>query len=111
MRVTDLIAIGSPFAGTPVANMGVGKDAEEMRPDHPFNRDLREEIAKHPEIRFFCIASETDLIVPAQSALSATNRSSRKRVFKNIGHSQLLFSQKTTHQICRWLNRSVLPEI
>ncbi len=111
MRVTDLIAIGSPFAGTPVANLGVGKDAEEMRPGHPFNCNLREEIAKHPEIRFFCIGSETDLIVPAQSALSGTNRQSHKKVFKNIGHSQLLFSEKTTNQICKWLNQSVLQTI
>lgn len=102
IRVTDVITIGSPFAGTPMARCGPGRDAREMEPDHAFNRDLREDMAKHPEICFRHIASLTDEVVPFHSALNG-NDPSRHRVIKDVGHLGLVYSEKTADQVCSWI--------
>lgn len=103
IHVTDLVAIGSPFSGTPAAKIGRGIDAEEMRPESSFHANLREEITKHPEIRLFCIGSEADFIVPKDSALSGTRDPKRQKAFKDLGHMSLILSRKTADQVCAWL--------
>jgi hypothetical protein len=105
IQVTDVITIGSPLAGTPIAKLGIGKDAKQMEPDDPFHKDLRKAIGNHPEIRFYHLASEMDEIVPLQSALIRTNQSQIK-VFKDLGHLALVFSSKTADQVCSWLRSS-----
>ena len=105
-KVTDIVTIGSPLAGTPYAKYCLGQDAKEMHPEHPFNADLRKEIAKHPELRFFNIASEADTMVPLQSALLGTDLS-RQKVFKDLGHLGLVYSSRTANQILAWLNTPV----
>lgn len=102
IKVTDIVMIGSPLAGTPIAKYGLGQDAKEMHPDHPFHADLRKEIARHPEIRIFRIASEVDTVVPLSSALIGANPS-RQMVFKDLGHLGMLFSPRTADQILQWL--------
>ena len=102
VQVADMITIGSPLAGTPIAKYSIGLDAKEMRPDHPFHAGLRQEIAKHPEIRFSNIASETDEFVPLKSAL-LDGDNARQRVFRDLGHLELIFSSKTADQILLWL--------
>lgn len=101
-RVTDIVTISTPFAGASIAKFGIGQDAKEMHPDHPFLSNLRDEIAKHSEIRFFNIASETDEIVPIKSTLLGEKRS-KQRIFKDVGHLGLLYSSKTADQILAWL--------
>lgn len=82
--ITDIITIGSPLAGArPIAYIGPGEDAAEMRPDSTFHRELRDEIQEHPEIRFFHIASKSDEIVPFSSELLGED-SSRHFVLKDI---------------------------
>ena len=44
--VTNLVTIGWPLAGTSVAYLGLGYDAQEMWPDSDFNRELREKIER-----------------------------------------------------------------
>jgi len=102
IAVTDLITIGSPLAGTPVAQLGIGEDAREMRPNHPFHSDLRDELGKHPEIRVYNIAAETDAVVPLASALYGTDRS-RHKIFKDLGRLSLVFSSRAADQVASWL--------
>ena len=101
-KVTDIVTIASPLAGTPAAKYALGQDAKEMNPEHPFHADLRKEIANHPEIRFFNIASETDTVVPLQSALLGTNPS-RQKVFNDLGRVGLVYSSRSANQILAWL--------
>lgn len=103
--ITDVITIGSPLGGTPVAYIGPGYDASEMRPDTPFNQKLRQKIKENRHIRFSHIASEQDDVVPLSSALPEGDRS-RKLVLKDIGHVALVYSSRVADQTCKWLKES-----
>ncbi len=101
-RVTDLVTIGSPLAGTPSAQIGLGSDAKEMLPDAPFHKELRDRIEKNRATRFYHIGSEADSIVPHTSALIG-REINRQMILKDTGHVALLFSSRVSDQICRWL--------
>lgn len=101
-NITDLITIGSPLSGTPLAYLGPGIDAYEMRSDSLFHQELREDIKKHTNIRFFHIASESDEIVSPSSALLREDNS-KELLLKDLGHLSLLFSSKVSDQITNWL--------
>lgn len=102
VKVADVITIGSPLAGTPLAYFGPGYDAYEMRSDSEFHESLRNKIQEHGEIRFSHIASEVDEVVPLSSALLGEDRS-RQFVLKDMGHLSLVFSSRVADQICTWL--------
>jgi triacylglycerol lipase len=104
--VTDLITLGSPLAGTPVAELGLGQDAREMTPGHPLNQRLRDALALCPEIRVSNIASETDEIVPLESALQAGDPS-RHLLLKDKGHLGMLFSPKVGKHLVSLLRPGV----
>lgn len=101
-RITDVITIGSPLTGAPLARFSPGRDAHEMRPGDPFTQEMRREIFKNSSIRFFHIGSLTDEIVPAASALIGSNPS-RQLLLKDTGHFSLLFSSRISDQIAKWL--------
>lgn len=102
INITDVITIGSPLAGTPLAYVGPGYDAYEMRSGSEFHQKLRNKINEHPEIRFSHIASESDEVVPLSSALLGKD-CSRELVIKDMGHLGLVFSSRVADQICNWL--------
>lgn len=102
VEVADVITIGSPLAGTPLAYFGPGQDAYEMRSGSEFHQNLRNKIQEHPQIRFSHIASEVDEVVPLSSALLGEDRS-RQFVLKDMGHLSLVFSSRVADQICTWL--------
>ncbi len=101
-KVTDVITIGSPLAGTSWADWALGSDASEMRTGSPFHRELRKEIEQHPKIRFSHIASLADEVVPLSSALLGKDPE-RHFVLEDLGHLSLIFSSRVTNQICHWL--------
>jgi predicted alpha/beta hydrolase family esterase len=101
-KISDVITIGSPLSGTPLAYLGLGYDASEMRSRAPLHKTLREEIKKHPEIRFSHIASESDEVVPLSSALLGEDKS-RQLILKDMGHLGLVFSSRVADQVCTWL--------
>ncbi len=100
--ISDVITIGSPLAGTPLACIGPGYDAQEMRSDSEFHRELRNKIEDFPLIRFSHIASESDEVVPLSSALLGED-SSRQFVLKDMGHLGLVFSSRVADRISTWL--------
>ncbi len=101
-QVTDVITIGSPLAGTPLAYFGPGYDAYEMRSNSEFHQELRKKIKEHSQIRFSHIASVADEVVPLSSALLGEDRS-RQLVLKDMGHLGLIFSSRVADQVCTWL--------
>jgi triacylglycerol lipase len=101
-EITDIITIGSPLAGTPLAYLAPGYDASEMRSGASFHQELRKKIQEHSHIRFSHIASEADEVVPLSSALLGEDRS-RQMVLKDIGHLGLVFSSRVADQVCAWL--------
>ncbi len=100
--ITDIITIASPFFGTSMADMGIGKNAKEMCLGSPTLREIREKIAESKGIRFFHIATKTDLVViPSSSEIYPNHRS---HCFRDLGHMSLLFSKKVVDQVASWLS-------
>ncbi len=103
-KVTDVITIGTPFFGTPLAQIGLGPNAREMEPDSFFLKELRAGIARKKGIRFYHLATKCDQLVrPFSSALLPENE---HLIFEDIGHASLLYSKRVTDQIARWLLRT-----
>lgn len=99
--VTDIITMGSPFIGTPVARIGLGTNAREMEPHSPFIETLRESISSNSQIRFYHIATKTDqLVIPGGSAIIPHHK---HFIFDDIGHASLLYSQRVTDKLNEWL--------
>ncbi len=93
-EVTDIVTIGSPLKGTPVANyIGLGKDAREMRKGSEYVKNLSNKIIEQAKINFFHIASETDELVPTGSALLQENNRAVRLILPNLGHCGLLYSK------------------
>jgi len=102
-KVSDVITIGSPLAGTRVASIALGPNGREMRRGSGFSQALREEIGKSDSVRFYHIASRTDqLIVPYSSALMGFHPE-REYLIDDIGHMTLLFSPRVGERISEWL--------
>lgn len=101
-QVTDVITIGSPLAGTPLAYFGPGCDAYEMRSGSEFHQQLRNKIKEHSQIRFSQIASVADEVVPLSSALLGEDHS-RQLILKDMGHLGMVFSSRVADQVCAWL--------
>ena len=102
VRITDVINIGAPFKGTPLAKLGLGFDALEMRLDSKFHVDLRKKMKDHPEIRFYYIASSADYYVSLLSAIVGDD-SSKQLVVNDLGHLSIIFSSRIASRICTWL--------
>jgi predicted alpha/beta hydrolase family esterase len=102
IKVTDVITIGSPLKGTPLAYFGPGLDAYEMRPHSPFHEELRKKIGGCSKTRFFHIASQSDNVVSHGSALLGNNPA-RQLLLKDVGHLSLVFSSRVANQLCYWL--------
>lgn len=99
--VTDVITIGTPLFGTPVAHIGLGPNAREMEPNSTFLKELRAGIARKKGVRFYHLATKTDqLVFPVSSAILPENE---HFIFEDIGHASLLYSKRVTDQIARWL--------
>jgi triacylglycerol lipase len=99
--VTDVITIGSPLVGTPMARLGLGLNAREMRRGSILLKNLQVAIANTPRIRFHHIATTSDqLVIPGRSAIIATNN---YLLLDDIGHASLLYSRRVTQKILEWL--------
>jgi len=101
--VSDVITIGSPLQGTPMANyFGVGAAGDEMRTDSPFLMELQEKMGQTPNIRYYSVASETDEVVPFHSAVYGTD-ATKQMIIPDKGHFSLMISREVSKQIALWL--------
>lgn len=102
--VTDIITIGSPFIGTPMARIGLGRNAREMEPKSSFLKELVEAVNQTAHINFHHIASKTDqLVIPGGSAIIPHHK---HFIYEDIGHTGLLYSYRVTEKITEWLSAS-----
>ncbi len=99
--VTDVITIGSPLFGTPVAYLGLGPNAREMEPNAPFLQELHASISRNKQIRFYHLATRCDqLVIPGTSAIIARNE---YFIIDDLGHASLLYSHRVVDRIARWI--------
>ncbi|OGN60238.1 MAG: hypothetical protein A3D96_05340 [Chlamydiae bacterium RIFCSPHIGHO2_12_FULL_44_59] len=95
--IKDIVTIASPLQGTPVAWLGMGPNAKEMRPKSPFIEELHRALKGNSLIRFQHIATHSDqLVIPGVSACLLENP---HYIFKDLGHASLLFSKRTAQKI------------
>jgi len=103
-RVTDVITIASPFAGTPVARIGIGANAREMERGSLLIRELKAGMGKN-KIRFYHIATKRDpLVIPGISAALFNSAPDRNFIFEDISHASLLYSPR----VADWITESLL---
>lgn len=97
-KVTDLIAIASPFKGTFSAYIAPGANGREMRTNSPFSQKLKLH-QEHP-FRFYTLATKNDeLVQPLASALVSENQFT----VEGIGHAALLYSPQVAGKLVEWL--------
>ncbi len=103
-EVDMIIAIGSPFKGTYLANFGIGQSAEEMLPNSNFLKELMSRI-KQSTVSYFSIASKIDNCIPLQSALLYENMEANNNfILKDHGHLRLLISPQVIQQVSNWVS-------
>ena len=96
---SKIIAIGSPFGGTMVARLGIGRSAKEMRIGSSLLKELQEALDKRPDIELYHIATKTDaLIIPYTSALKGSKAESRL-ILEDVGHVGLAFSGRVARYL------------
>lgn len=106
-KVTDLITIGAPFAGTPVARIGIGRNAREMQRNSEFIKKTRMAIENNRQIRFYHIASKSDeLVFPGEKTGLLGDNPARQFVVEDVGHAGLIYSNRVSQKICSWLKEA-----
>jgi pimeloyl-ACP methyl ester carboxylesterase len=102
--VTDVIAIGSPFAGTPMARIGLGPNAREMEVGSQLVLEMQREFANDPKFRFYQIATTRDqLVYPVKTSLIGEHPA-RQLILEDIGHVGLLYSKRVSQKIISWIS-------
>ncbi|MES2272656.1 MAG: alpha/beta fold hydrolase [Chlamydiota bacterium] len=103
--VTDVITIGSPLDGTPMARIALGSSAREMQRDSGLIKEMQLAIAKNQQIHFYHIASKSDqLVLPGASAILDGSHPERQFMMEDVGHGGLLFSVRVSQKIAEWLS-------
>ena len=107
-KVTDVITIGSPLAGTHMAKIGLGPNAREMECQSEFLKEFQQAIQKNTFTRFYHIGTKTDqIIIPHRSSILEGSLE-RQFIVEDIGHLSLLFSSRVARRIHSWLTSSQL---
>jgi len=89
--VKQVISLGTPFKGTKVAKVGLGKCAKEMESGSPFLETFLKDLVSQNKVRVDQIATSFDqVVVPYTSSLLEKELGS-KYVLEDLGHASLLF--------------------
>lgn len=98
-RVRRVIAIGTPFAGTLWARIGILPMARDMCADSIFLGDLRPQLTSN---LWYSIWSTADaVVIPPESARLPAPAPSVE--FSDLGHLSMLFSLRVAAQVVSWL--------
>jgi triacylglycerol esterase/lipase EstA (alpha/beta hydrolase family) len=101
-KVTHVITIGSPLAGTYVAKIAMGPNGRQMGRGCVFLKDLKASILSSKGIQFYHMGTKTDeLVIPYSSAFIPENK--QQFIVNDIGHVSLLYSPRIADKIISWL--------
>ena len=101
--VKQVISLGTPFKGTKVAKVGLGKCAKEMEFGSSFLDGFLKKLTNQNKIRIDQIATSFDqIVIPYTSSLLEKELGSRF-VLEDLGHAALLFSKRVNAKIISWL--------
>jgi len=102
-KVTDVITLGSPLSGTRVAKIGLGANARDMELNSPLCQEVQALIRSNQTIRFYHVASKTDILVMPYSSAWIDGPRHQKLIVSGIGHVSLVFSPRILRQIVEWI--------
>jgi len=106
--VTDVITLGSPWAGTPLARVAIGENAREMEPHSTYLEKLKRDLIEHKEIRFCQVATKRDqIVIPGTSAAL---KNYEHFILEDVGHVSLLYSQRVSKKILAWCAKETPSE-
>ncbi|MFA5250261.1 MAG: alpha/beta fold hydrolase [Parachlamydiales bacterium] len=101
--VRRIISLGTPFQGTKVAKIGLGKCVKEMESNSPFLQKLLKDLMSQRQLRIDQVATSFDqIVIPYTSSLLDKELGSRY-VLEDLGHAALLFSGRVNSKMVSWL--------
>jgi hypothetical protein len=98
-KVRRVITLGSPHAGSKLAVLGVGRAAQEMKPDSPFLEALNQSI-QVPEKGLLCTIYTIldNMVLPNESA-KLTGDGIRSLETRPVDHIGLLYCRYTARLV------------
>ena len=106
-KVTDIVTLSSPFAGTRLNVFGKGQCNKEMMPRSPLLQHLQMQMKREKTIRYFHVAALLDNTVFPYTSCLTGQPSERELITSSHGHLSLLFSRQITAQVAEWLKQSI----
>lgn len=108
VSISDVITIGSPLRGTPLAYAGLGACAKQMRPGSELLSQVHEKV-KESTTRFFNISSRADQIILSNES-SLFDKTCDERItshtFEDMGHATYLFSPAVAEQLIHYIRKA-----
>ncbi|MBX9743656.1 MAG: hypothetical protein K2X08_00410, partial [Chlamydiales bacterium] len=89
--------------GTPMAYIGLGKNAKQMRPGSFFTTQLQQKLLNNKAVRFLHVGSKADRVVPEKYALPEPAVLAEHFSVADLGHMTLLFSPRIARKILDWI--------
>jgi pimeloyl-ACP methyl ester carboxylesterase len=104
--VLDLITMGSPLYGTPMALIGIGGSSKEMLPESPLIKGLSLKLERS-QVRSFHLGSVVDtLVFPFDSTFIHAKGNHLVIKYEDLGHASFLFSDRVIQEIIDYLRKS-----
>lgn len=102
--VQAIIAIATPFSGTPVSVYGYLSCVKELAPNAPLLTAMKEDL-QASTIPYYFVASKLDnMILPWQSACPLiTAKAENTLILENEGHLSLLLSRSVVTKTLEWV--------
>jgi pimeloyl-ACP methyl ester carboxylesterase len=108
-RVRTLVAIGTPFHGTRLWAMSVGRCLPQMRPGGPFLRELLDHPAFPGATRITCIQSAFDQVVLPWTSSRLELPGVRNVPLAGLGHVALILSPRVASETVAALAAGTQP--
>lgn len=103
LSLPQAITLGSPLRGTPVAYIGLGKNAQQMHPGSLFTTQLQQKLINNKTVRFLHVGSKADRVVPEKYAFPEPGALAEQFSVSDLGHVSLLFSPRIARKILEWI--------
>jgi len=101
--VKDFASLGSPWCGTTMARFSSSRSAKQMRHCSRYVMDLAHRVQNVASTRFLFIGSKADAVVRPATSPYLTTRKVSYKVFKDLGHTQMLFSDRVADTLIDFL--------
>jgi triacylglycerol lipase len=99
-----LITLGTPFKGTAMGALGIGKCAKQMKRDSAFLKELQGSYKKNKSLDLYHIATKKDQIILPYTSCFISSDKNRHYLLDNIGHMELVYIKAVFKKMAYWIN-------